>query len=86
MSKPTAFEVLSEMSNRNTKSLKGFGRNNIISVHTGKTHATLALAIDNETATRLMMQDPIHFMLIVAGDEDYKRIEAELTTAEEATK
>jgi len=78
MNKPSAFDVLNEMSRRNMKSLKGFGLSNIISVRAGKQRGSITIMVDNETATKIMLQEPIKFMLIVADADDYKKVENEL--------
>ena len=75
-----AFDVLKEMSRRDMKSLKGFGLGNIKSarVSVKQKCGFVEIAVDVPTALLVMAQKPIRFMLIVADNEDFERVEKEL--------
>ena len=78
MAKIPAFQVLGEMSRRNLKSIRGFGLSLITSARVGKKEGSITIRVDKETATKVMLQQPIRFMLIVADDEEYRKVEEEM--------
>jgi hypothetical protein len=75
----TAFEVLKEMSARKMGELKSFPLENVTNISTGKDGwGRVTIAIDNETAGRLMRGDPLIFALIVADGEAFRKVKEDL--------
>lgn len=80
MNKVNNFDVLKALGEKGCKSLKGFFGNNITQISAGKKGwGRVTVAIDNETAHKIMTTNPqIVFMLLVVDSEDFDRAKAEL--------
>lgn len=83
MAKVNAFDVLKEMGNRGMKSLKGFGLGCVKSARISEKRKCgfVEIAVDIPTVQLVMTEKPIRFMLIVADNDDFERVEAELKSA-----
>ena len=80
MSKIGNFDVLKALGEQGCKSFKGFFSDNITQVSTGKDGwGRVTVAIDNETASKVMVGNPdIVFMLVVADRADFDNAKAAL--------
>lgn len=80
MSKVNNFDVLKSLGKKGCKSFKGFFGDNITQVSAGKNGwGRVTVAIDNETAHKIMTGNPeIVFMLVVADQADFNEAKAEL--------
>lgn len=74
------FDVLKTLGEKGCKSFKGFFGDNITQVSAGKNGwGRVTVAIDNETASKIMTGNPeIVFMLVVADQADFDEAKAEL--------
>ena len=71
------FDVLKTMADRNGK-IKSFPVSNVTYAASGKVHGNLHIMVDNETATKIMLGDPIIFSLIVADVDEFEKTRADL--------
>ncbi len=80
MRKINSFDVLKALGEKGCKSFKGFFGDNITQVSTGKDGwGRVTVAIDNETASKIMVGKPdIVFMLVVADRADFDNTKAAL--------
>ena len=76
--RPNGFDVLREMGHRNLQSLKSFPLSNVTRIRAGKKYGSITIMVDNGTAHALMAGDKVRFMLVIAGEEDFRKVEAEL--------
>ena len=80
MIKINNFDVLKTMAERNDN-IKSFPVGNVTYAATGKSYGYLYIMVDNETATKIMVGDPIIFSLIVADADEFYKTKAELEGA-----
>jgi hypothetical protein len=75
----TGFEVLKEMGDRGMSELKSFPLDNVKQINTGKDGwGQVTIAIDNETASKLMTGYPLIFSLVIADGETFRQVKEEL--------
>ena len=77
-----SFDVLKVMSERNLK-VKMFPRDNVTQIWDGKKGGTIQIKVDSETATKLMLGEPMVFGLLVADAEQFATVKAELDASNE---